>query len=136
MKAYYTRFNTPLFEMLLAGNEKGLTQSFLITGQGKRSLRIDPDWVRDDTFFNTHKAQIEAYFAGERRAFDLPLHLEGTAFQQSVWTYLQTIPFGETRSYQEIANALGKPKSVRAVGAANGKNPIAIIIRSQKPTQI
>jgi methylated-DNA-[protein]-cysteine S-methyltransferase len=73
-------------------------------------------------------AQLAEYFAGERRAFDLPLAPRGTAFQEHVWRALQDIPFGETRSYGEQARAIGRPAASRAVGAANGRNPIAIIV--------
>ncbi|MDR2857128.1 MAG: methylated-DNA--[protein]-cysteine S-methyltransferase [Novosphingobium sp.] len=71
--------------------------------------------------------QLGEYFAGKRRAFDLPLDFHGTAFQKRVWQQLLTIPFGETRSYGEIARALGQPGASRAVGAANGRNPISIV---------
>ncbi|WP_180055579.1 methylated-DNA--[protein]-cysteine S-methyltransferase [Acinetobacter sp. YH12142] len=71
--------------------------------------------------------QLNEYFAGKRQQFDLPLDFEGTAFQQQVWQALLTIPFGETRSYKQIAAQIGNVKAVRAVGAANGKNPISII---------
>lgn len=71
--------------------------------------------------------QIVDYFAGTRTTFTLPLHFVGTAFQQRVWQQLLTVPYGQTVAYQEIANALGNPKAVRAVGAANGQNPISII---------
>lgn len=73
------------------------------------------------------KKQLEQYFAGQRQQFDLPLDFQGTAFQQQVWQALLTIPYGETRSYKDIAIQLGNVKAVRAVGAANGKNPISII---------
>ncbi|ROQ60046.1 methylated-DNA-[protein]-cysteine S-methyltransferase [Streptomyces sp. 840.1] len=72
--------------------------------------------------------QLDAYFAGERREFDLPLNLYGTPFQRSVWAELQRIPYGETRSYGELAENLGKPGASRAVGLANGKNPVGIIV--------
>ena len=72
--------------------------------------------------------QLAAYFAGERTAFDLPLAPEGTAFQRRVWAQLATIPFGTTQSYGEVATALGMPTGARAVGAANGMNPISIIV--------
>ncbi len=72
--------------------------------------------------------QLREYFAGHRRAFDLPLAPDGTGFQQLVWTALLAIPFGHTRSYGEIAAAIGRPSASRAVGAANGRNPIAIIV--------
>ncbi len=71
--------------------------------------------------------QLNEYFSGQRKVFDLPLDFEGTEFQQKVWQALLTIPFGETRSYKQIAEQLGNVKAVRAVGAANGKNPISII---------
>lgn len=71
--------------------------------------------------------QLNEYFAGKRQQFDLPLDFEGTAFQQQVWQALLTIPFGETRSYKQIAEQIGNVKAVRAIGAANGKNPISII---------
>ena len=71
--------------------------------------------------------QLGEYFAGARATFDLSLHFQGTAFQRQVWQQLLTVPYGQTLSYQEIANALGNPKAVRAVGAANGQNPISII---------
>ncbi|MER6102807.1 methylated-DNA--[protein]-cysteine S-methyltransferase [Streptomyces sp. NPDC001832] len=72
--------------------------------------------------------QLDAYFAGELREFDLPLHLEGTPFQRSVWAQLLLIPYGETRSYGELAESLGKPGASRAVGLANGRNPVSIIV--------
>ncbi len=72
--------------------------------------------------------QLDEYFAGKRRDFDLPLAPEGTAFQQRVWRELLTIPYGDTWSYGELARAIGRPAAARAVGAANGKNPIAIIV--------
>jgi methylated-DNA-[protein]-cysteine S-methyltransferase len=73
-------------------------------------------------------AQLRAYFAGELQHFDLPLDMQGTDFQKRVWRQLQSIPYGETRSYSFVANAIGAPKAVRAVGAANGRNPIPIVV--------
>lgn len=72
--------------------------------------------------------QLQEYFAGNRNTFSLPLDMIGTPFQQQVWEALTTIPYGETRNYQQIANHLGNPKAVRAVGAANGRNPVSIIV--------
>ncbi|WP_156722213.1 methylated-DNA--[protein]-cysteine S-methyltransferase [Streptomyces apocyni] len=82
----------------------------------------------DDTPFDEVVRQLRAYFVGGLKEFDLPLHLEGTPFQRSVWDGLREIPYGETRSYGELAEALGKPGASRAVGLANGKNPIGIIV--------
>ncbi len=72
--------------------------------------------------------QLQEYFSGQRKVFDLPLHFKGTAFQEKVWAALCEIPFGQTASYQEIARKIGHPQSMRAVGAANGRNPIPIIV--------
>ncbi|MBI6546698.1 MAG: methylated-DNA--[protein]-cysteine S-methyltransferase [Cyanobacteria bacterium NC_groundwater_1444_Ag_S-0.65um_54_12] len=72
--------------------------------------------------------QLEEYFAGRRQSFDLPLQAVGTPFQQAVWNALRTIPFGVTRSYAEIAQAIGRPTATRAVGAANGRNPLSVIV--------
>ncbi|MFI1922007.1 MULTISPECIES: methylated-DNA--[protein]-cysteine S-methyltransferase [unclassified Streptomyces] len=83
---------------------------------------------RDDTLFEDAEEQLKAYFAGELREFSLELHLHGTPFQRSVWEGLRKIPYGETRTYGELAEALGNPTASRAVGLANGKNPIGIIV--------
>ncbi|MFI8419141.1 methylated-DNA--[protein]-cysteine S-methyltransferase [Streptomyces sp. NPDC085479] len=83
---------------------------------------------RDPRPFGETIRQLDAYFAGELTAFDLPLHLEGTPFQRSVWEQLLLIPYGETRTYGELAEALGSAGASRAVGLANGKNPVSIIV--------
>jgi methylated-DNA-[protein]-cysteine S-methyltransferase len=85
-------------------------------------------WEPDDEAFPEAVGQLEAYFAGERTDFELPLDLVGTAFQRRVWEALLTIPYGETRSYGEIARQIGAPSASRAVGLANGHNPIGIIV--------
>lgn len=82
----------------------------------------------DDALLREAKRQLAAYFEGRLRAFDLPLGAVGTPFQRAVWEALVAIPFGETRSYRDLALAVGKPAAVRAVGAANGRNPIAIVV--------
>ncbi|MEV5319202.1 methylated-DNA--[protein]-cysteine S-methyltransferase [Streptomyces sp. NPDC052687] len=83
---------------------------------------------RDERPFAEAEAQLEAYFAGELTEFTLPLRLHGTPFQRRVWEHLRTIPYGETRTYGQLATALGNPKASRAVGLANGRNPIGIIV--------
>jgi len=83
---------------------------------------------QDHPVFRNAASQLEAYFAGELKVFDLPLAPRGTDFQQTVWAKLLTIPYGQTRTYSQIAAALGSPNAVRAVGAANGRNPIPIVI--------
>lgn len=82
----------------------------------------------DDTPFGETIDQLKAYFAGELKEFDLPLRLDGTLFQRTVWDQLRRIPYGETRSYGELADALDNPKASRAVGLANGRNPVGIIV--------
>lgn len=83
---------------------------------------------RDDGLFGAAREQLEAYFAGELKEFTLELRLGGTAFQLDVWDQLRRIPYGQTRSYGELADALGKPGAARAVGLANGRNPVGIIV--------
>jgi len=95
---------------------------------GSRTRRPDPEWQRDDSLFTGVFAQLRAYFAGELTGFDLPLHIGGTAFQNAVWTALADIPFGETVSYGELAGRIGRPTASRAVGAANGANPLPIVL--------
>jgi methylated-DNA-[protein]-cysteine S-methyltransferase len=87
------------------------------------------EWVEgDNKILHEARVQLDAYFAGERRAFDLPLRPIGTDFQREVWTMLTRIPYGETWSYGDMARRIGKPDAVRAVGAANGRNPISIVV--------
>src|SRR5688572_3629427 len=83
---------------------------------------------KSDTVLATTARQLDTYFAGQLRSFDLPLAPAGTPFQQRVWSALRDIPFGETRSYGQLAKAIGEPSAMRAVGAANGRNPIAIVV--------
>ncbi len=88
----------------------------------------EPDWILNEKPFAAVRQQLEEYFAGDRKDFDLPLHLSGTEFQVQVLEELQRIPYGETTSYGDIAQRIGRPKAMRAVGAANGRNPIPIVI--------
>ena len=81
-----------------------------------------------DPVLQASATQLREYFAGKRREFDLPLAATGTAFQRSVWAALAAIPYGELRSYRDIAQSIAKPKAVRAVGAANGRNPLPIVV--------
>ena len=115
-----------LGEILLAGNEQGVTHVSFQSGEG--ALVPGVNWQRDDGRWATAVSQLTAYFAGELQTFDLPLAPKGTPFQQKVWAYLQTIPYGRTTTYGTIAEELGNPNGSRAVGVANGRNPIAIII--------
>ena len=123
---YYCYLNTPIGDLLLAGDDEALS----LVGFPKGKMRHDPDadWTYNEKPFATARQQLQEYFAGERRSFDLALNLSGTEFQVRVLEELQCIPYGETRSYSDIAKEIGRPKAMRAVGAANGRNPIPIII--------
>jgi methylated-DNA-[protein]-cysteine S-methyltransferase len=123
---YYSRFESPVGPLLLAGSKAGL--QLVSFRAGNRARNIDPEWRLDNSAFVEVIHQLQSYFAGERKHFDLSLLLAGTNFQKTVWTALRKIPYGETISYKELAEMIGKPRAVRAVGAANGANPIPIII--------
>ena len=123
---YYCYVDTPIGELLLAGTENALS----LIGFPKGSMRRDPrpDWIFKEEPFENVRQQLSEYFDGKRREFDIPLSLEGTKFQLSVWHELREIPYGTTVSYGEVAKRIDNPKAVRAVGAANGRNPIPIIV--------
>ena len=125
---YYTTFNTPLCPITLVGDANGLRHLHLDTGHGKKQFECHPDWIFNRDFFRDVEKQIQEYMEGKRDKFEVKIHPEGTDFQQKVWQALQDIPYGALRSYGEIAKAVGNPKAARAVGAANGKNPIPLII--------
>lgn len=122
----YTYLDTPIGELLLAGDEHALHEIGFPDGPKRR--RAEPGWELRDAIFTEAKSQLNAYFDGSLHTFSLPLEPSGTPFQLSVLDELQKIPYGETASYGEIAARLGKPQAMRAVGAANGRNPIPVII--------
>ena len=119
----YTTMDSPIGELTLTGDGSALTGLYMERREGP-----GVDWVRDDASFREARRQMEAYFAGELTAFELPLAPSGTPFQEKVWLALRTIPYGKTASYRDIAIQVGNPTAVRAVGAANGRNPISIIV--------
>ncbi|KKF99461.1 methylated-DNA--[protein]-cysteine S-methyltransferase [Methanosarcina mazei] len=123
---YYTTFESPIGPLLLAGDEEGL--KYLNIRKGKKKIEVPDDWQENKEFFSEISGQFEAYFAGQLKSFDVKLAPEGTEFQKSVWRALCEIPYGETRTYKEIAISVGKPKAYRAVGLANNRNPISIIV--------
>lgn len=123
---HYTKIQSPLGPLLLAANDHGLR--FLSFAASKRAILLQPDWTQDKKPFRETILQLQAYFHGELREFDLPLALEGSIFQLRVWQSLRAIPFGKTVSYGELAERIGQPKAARAVGLANGLNPIPIIV--------
>ena len=122
----YRYMHSPIGEILIAGDYAGLKYVGFPSGKG----RVEPaaSWVLDEEGFSDVICQLAEYFAGTRSEFELKLAPDGTPFQLAVLDALQQIPYGETCSYQDIAARIGKPKAVRAVGAANGRNPLPIII--------
>lgn len=117
--------HSPVGPLLMAGDEQAL--HYLSFPGGSRAMEPADDWPRDDGFFGEVRRQLDAYFAGELTRFTVTQHHTGTDFQRQVWDELQRIPYGETISYGELANRIGKPTASRAVGAANGANPMPIM---------
>jgi methylated-DNA-[protein]-cysteine S-methyltransferase len=125
-RALYSRVPSPIGELLVVSNGAALTGIYMEAHRGK--LEPQPGWREDDAQLRPAGEQLRAYFAGRLRDFDLELAPEGTAFQRRVWAELRRIPFGSTISYAELARRLGRPTATRAVGAANGRNPLAIVV--------
>lgn len=123
---YFDYLDTPIGSLLLAANDDGLTHVDLPHEQ--RPTTPQPDWRRDTHRLAEAKRQLEAYFAGELLAFTLPLAARGTPFQRAVWDALCAIPYAHTTSYGKLAQHIERPRAVRAVGAANGANPLAIVV--------
>jgi methylated-DNA-[protein]-cysteine S-methyltransferase len=121
MTAYDT-IDSPIGELLLTAEGGALTRLHF------SPFSVDPAWEHDPAALAESARQLREYFAGERTEFELDLGPAGTAFQRSVWDRLVTIPYGETTTYGELARELGDPRKVRAVGMANGRNPIAIVV--------
>lgn len=123
---YYTTMDSPLGELLLTGDGKHLTGLYMTPHT--HGPDRDPAWVHDDRAFEGAIRQLQEYFDGHRVTFEIPLAPDGTEFQRRVWMALRDIPFAQTVSYGDIAREIGNPKGVRAVGLANGRNPISIIV--------
>jgi methylated-DNA-[protein]-cysteine S-methyltransferase len=123
----YDLVPSPVGELLLVGDGESLT-GLHFRPDSAGGGRVPSGGRRDPAAFAAVTDQLGAYFAGELRTFDLPLAPAGTEFQRRVWRALTTIPYGETTTYGELAEAIGHPGSARAVGAANGRNPIAIVV--------
>lgn len=121
-----TTLDSPVGKILIAEDERGLKAVRFM--EGNKSCGPDSEWRFEHGLKSEAVRQLMAYFRGELRQFDLPLSLDGTPFQRTVWESLQEIPFGETVSYGDIARRIGRPKAVRAVGGANGRNEIPIVI--------
>lgn len=124
-EVYYTYMESPVGRLMLIGSGEGLLE---IRFMRERGDEVHAEWRRDDAPFRDAIKQLQGYFDGKRRDFDLVLLPRGTPFQLKVWEALRGIPYGETISYAELARRIGKPKAVRAVGAANGQNPLSIVV--------
>ena len=125
---WYTTIASPIGELLLKSDGESVSGLYMHKHKHKRGATPTREWKRDDAALKQSSAQLRAYFAGELREFELPLAPEGTPFQQRVWRALCDIPFGETISYGELARRIGQPTASRAVGLANGRNPISIVV--------
>jgi methylated-DNA-[protein]-cysteine S-methyltransferase len=126
MAPAFTYHESPLGPLLLVGDGGRLTGLYLAAHE--RCRQPDPSWVEDPAPLAAVAGQLDEYFAGTRTTFDVDVDLEGTPFQVEVWTALCAIPYGETISYGELARRIGRPAAVRAVGSANGRNPVSIIV--------
>lgn len=122
----FSVIDSPVGELLLTSDGSSLIGVYM--QDQKDAVKQTENWQRDDAALSEPRAQLLAYFAGELRAFELPLAFDGTPFQQRVWRALCDIPYGETISYGELARRIGRPTAFRAVGLANGQNPISIVV--------
>jgi methylated-DNA-[protein]-cysteine S-methyltransferase len=123
---FYTRMDSPIGELLLLGDGDALHGLYM--QDGRKPVAVAPQWERAAAPFADVQAQLREYFAGERTVFEMPLAMDGTDFERRVWRALIDIPYGETVSYGEIARRVEQPSAARAVGLANGRNPIAVIV--------
>ena len=122
----YVWMDTAIGPLLILGDERALRA--IRFRQGIPKAKIESGWKEGGVIVESAREQLEEYFGGKRRSFEIPVEPVGTPFQKLAWRALQEIPYGETRSYAEQALAMGRPKALRAVGAANGRNPIPIVI--------
>lgn len=135
MICYFDKLDLPIGRIYLAATDEGL----VYCGNPKQTMSDMHDWLEkylpdyelketSNDILNTAKVQLKAYFSGEGKILDVPLKLIGTDFRKTVWEALRTIPYGQTRTYGQIAAQIGKPKGARAVGQANNKNPISYFV--------
>jgi methylated-DNA-[protein]-cysteine S-methyltransferase len=122
----YSTFASPIGDLVMTMRDDSLVGLYFPIGKDGRKL--DARWRRHDRPFASVRKQLTEYFTGKRRDFELDLSMSGTDFQQTVWAELRRIPYGETISYAQLAHRVGNPAASRAVGSANGKNPIPIIV--------
>jgi methylated-DNA-[protein]-cysteine S-methyltransferase len=122
----YTKFDSPIGELLLVGDGHALHG--LHFQEGRAAIEVPSPWQDAEEAFVAARAQLAEYFEGWRSSFDMPLAMTGSAFERRVWSALQEIPYGESTSYGELARRIGEPGAARAVGLANARNPIAVIV--------
>ena len=128
MKLQAIKVASPVGELTLVSDQKNL-RAILWENDKPNRVKIEFEIVKNrHPILEETRRQLQEYFAGDRNTFDLPLYFDGTEFQKKVWKSLLRIPFGETRSYGDLAKAIGLPKASRAVGTANGRNPISIVV--------
>ena len=123
---HYSTLDTPIGRLIFGGGRSALTLIGL--PRGSSAVIPNPDWRQDEILFPLAKRQVANYFAGSRDRFDFPMRLIGTDFQKRVWRTLLKIPIGATMSYSALAGLIGQPGAARAVGAANGRNPLPIVV--------
>ena len=123
---WFDEMPSPVGTLRLVADDDGLRQIWFENERHPR--RAAPEWVRSARAVAFARMQLEEYFAGTRQVFELPLHPLGTPFQLAVWQALAGIPYGSTQSYGELAQRIGQPQAMRAVGAANGRNPLPIVL--------
>ncbi len=128
VKMFYSIFKNQMCDIILVGDDNGLSNLHLNTHKGKRKFEIDPLWTLNDEFFSELTIQLEKYFRGELYDFDVKLNPSGTDYQKKVWKELRNIKFGQLCTYKDIAIRLNNPGASRAVGMANSKNPIPLIV--------
>jgi len=128
MSLFYKFMDSPVGKLKLVASDRGLV-AVLWENDNPRRVRLE-DLVEDakHPMLAKTEQQLQEYFAGKRKTFSMPLDMRGTPFQKGVWQALQAIPFGETRTYGDLAKQLGSPTATRAVGAANGRNPVSIVV--------
>jgi methylated-DNA-[protein]-cysteine S-methyltransferase len=124
--ATYAVIPTPIGNLVAWGEERRLLG--LDFADARTARRVETSWQRDDSAFRQVAEQLDAYFAGELMRFDVALDTRGTPFQRRVWDALQAVPYGTTTTYGALAALIGEPRAIRAVGAANGRNPISVIV--------
>ncbi len=122
----YTSMDSPIGELLLLGDEQAVHGLYM--QDGRKPTRIASDWENNPAPFTDVQEQLDEYFDGRRTEFDVSLVMDGNPFERRVWSALREIPYGETVSYGEIARRVERPSAARAVGMANGRNPIAVIV--------